>query len=79
MNGEIDMMNQVQVLREEYVEGYVVQMWRRNPSNAPVIEVFTEDNLEEGIIPEYVIANDDTFDRIVDAVEFGYLEELELV
>ncbi len=37
MNGEIDMMNQVQVLREEYVEGYVVQMWRRNPSNTPVM------------------------------------------
>lgn len=73
------MMNQVQVLREEYVEGYVVQMWRCNPSNTPVIEVFTKDNLEEGIIPEYVTANDDTFDRIVDAVEFGYLEELELV
>ncbi|WIT25962.1 hypothetical protein [Bacillus phage SPO1L1] len=71
-------MNQVEILREEVVEGFVVQMWRRNASNAPVIEVFTEGNLDEGVIPEYVTANDATFERIVDAVEFGYLDELEV-
>lgn len=70
-------MNQVQILREEKVEGYVVQMWRRNPLNPPVIEVFAEGNLDEGIIPEYITADDATFNSIVDAVEFDMLEGLE--
>ncbi|WIT25961.1 hypothetical protein [Bacillus phage SPO1L1] len=71
------MMNQVQILREESVEGYVIQMWRRNPLNPPVIEVFAESNLDEGLIPEYVTPDDSTFDRIVEAVEFDMLEGLQ--
>lgn len=70
------MTNQVTILKEERVGDYVVQMWSRNPEQEPVIEVFHEDNLEEGIIPEYTTANEDTFNRIVDAVEFDMLDGL---